>query len=55
MSYGSIYAESWWGNANEANGWGIIYPINAGGSLLTADNATIKADTTTINADATEF
>ena len=35
MSYGSIYPLSWWGNANEANGWGIVYPTNAGGSTLT--------------------
>jgi hypothetical protein len=55
MGYGSIYPLSWWGNANEANGWGIVYPTNAGGSLLTADNTSLKADTTTIKADATEF
>ena len=55
MSWGSIYAVSWWGNANEANGWGIVYPSTAGGSYLTADNTSILADTTQIKADATEL
>lgn len=55
MSYGSIYSLSWWGDANAANGWGIVYPSDAGGSLLTADNTSLKADTITIKADATEF
>jgi len=27
MGFGSIYDESWWGNEDEANGWGIIYPV----------------------------
>ena len=55
MGFGAIYPESWWGNANEANGWGIIYPTNAGGSYLTVDTTTFKADSTTITADATEL
>lgn len=55
MGYGAIYPESWWGNANEANAWGIVYPTNAGGSLLTVDTSDYKADSTTIKADATEF
>tara|TARA_Y100000389_G_scaffold205089_1_gene262984 strand:- start:5994 stop:6161 length:168 start_codon:yes stop_codon:yes gene_type:complete len=55
MGYGSIYPLSWWGNANEANGWGIVYPTNAGGSSLTVDTTSIKADSTTIKADATEI
>ena len=55
MGYGSIYPLSWWGNANEANGWGIVYPTNAGGSSITVDTLTIKADSTTIKADATEI
>lgn len=55
MSYGAIYPESWWGNANEANFWGIVYPTNAGGSFLTADATGFKADSTSIKADATEF
>ena len=55
MGFGSIYPISWFGNTNEANGWGIIYPSDADGSLLTADTTSILADTTTIKADATEF
>ena len=27
MSFGSIYDDSWWGNDDESNGWGIIYPV----------------------------
>jgi len=55
MSWGSIYPVTWWGNANEANGWGIVYPLNAGGSLVTADTTSYRADTTSIKADATEI
>jgi len=55
MGYGSVYAISWFGNTNEANGWGIVYPTDADGSLLTADTTLILADTTTIKADATQF
>lgn len=55
MSWGSIYSKSWWGNANEANNWGIVYPSTAGGSYLTADNTSILADTTQVKADATEL
>jgi len=49
--YGSIYPVSWWGETNEPNGWGSIYPFNAGGSILTADITTITADTDRFNAD----
>ena len=55
VGYGAIYSVSFWGNANEANGWGIVYPVTAGGSTLSADTTNIKADSTTIKADATEF
>ena len=55
MSWGAIYSVSWWGNANEANGWGIVYPLTAGGSYLRADNTSILADTTIYKADATEI
>jgi len=55
MSWGSIYADSWFGNSNEANNWGIVYPSTAGGSYLTADNTLILADTTQVRADATEL
>jgi hypothetical protein len=55
MGFGAIYPESWWGNANEANGWGIVYPVTAGGSFLTVDATAYKVDSTTITADQTEF
>ena len=55
MGFGSIYPVTWFGNTNEANSWGIVYPSDAGGSLLTVDTTSILADTTTIKADATEF
>ena len=55
MGFGAIYPVSWWGNANEANGWGIVYPLTAGGSSLTADTTSILADTTSTKADATEI
>ena len=42
MGYGAIYPESWWGNANEANAWGLTYPTNAGGSILTATLIILK-------------
>lgn len=54
MAFGSIYPESWWGNANEANGWGIVYPLTAGGSYITVDTTSYSADTTSIKADATQ-
>jgi hypothetical protein len=52
---GNIYCISWWGNVNEANGWGIVYPTCAPGSYLTADTTLILADTTQYKADATEY
>jgi len=55
MGFGSIYPLSWWGNVNEANGWGIVYPFDADGSLLTVDATLILADTTQYKADATEY
>jgi hypothetical protein len=55
MGFGSIYPVSWFGETNASNFWGIVYPTNADGSLLTADTTLILADTTTIKADATQF
>jgi len=59
MSFGAIYAISWWGNTNEdvgsANGWGSIYPFDADASFLRADTTDITSDTTTYKADATQF
>ena len=55
MSWGSIYSVSWFGNTNEAIGWGFMYPTDADGSFLTSDTNIYKADSTTIKTDATEF
>ena len=55
MAFGSIYKDSWFGNANEASYWGIVYPSDVGGSLITVDLIGIKTDTTSIKASATEY
>jgi len=55
MSFGSIYAVSWFGNTNEANGWGIIYPFDADGSYFRADTTLETADTTLFTADKTIY
>jgi len=56
IGWGSLYAESFWGNVNEfSTSWGIIYPLRAGGSILTADATSITADSARLTADATEF
>ena len=51
ISWGKSYEESWWGNVNEANSWGIIYPNNAEGSFVTADSTLFTADSTFFKAD----
>lgn len=53
--YGRSYEVSWWGDVNAPNGWGSIYPLDAGGGILTADTTLYKADTTQIKADATQI
>lgn len=55
MNFGLIYRYSWFGNANEDNngGWGIIYPIIAGGSLLLASITKIFVDTIKYTVDKT--
>ena len=55
MSYGAIYSVSWWGNVNEANGWGIVYPFDSDGSFFTVDTNVMTSDTTQYKADATQF
>lgn len=55
INWGENYDDCWAGNVNEANFWGIIYPFNFDGSLLTADTMYITADNTYITADATQF
>lgn len=53
MNFGIIYRYSWFGAANEDNnsGWGVIYPILAGGSLFLASITKILADTINYTVD----
>ena len=53
MNFGAIYRYSWFGEVNEDNnsGWGIIYPILAGGSLFLASITKILADTINYTVD----
>lgn len=57
MSWGSVYSKSWFGNANEDNtiGWGVLYPVVAGGSSLLASIISIFSDSTRTTADQTEI
>ena len=55
MGFGSVYSVSWFGNVNEANGWGNIYPFDADGSYFRADTTLVLADTTEYTADKTVF
>ena len=55
MGFGSIYPVTWWGAVNEANGWGIIYPFDADGSIFTSDTTLVLADTTEYTSDKTIF
>jgi len=57
MSYGSIYSRTWFGAANEDNtiGWGIFYPIIAGGSTLVLSIADFVISTIRFSIDETEI
>lgn len=56
IGWGAYYAESHWGNVNETStSWGLIYPMRAGGSVMTADMTSLLADSTRKTADQTEF
>lgn len=50
-----IYSVSWFGNVNEPNGWGSIYPFDADGSWFTADNTIYTVDSLYITADQTKY
>ena len=47
--------ETWWGNVNEANGWGIVYPFDIDGSWLRVDTINETSDVTNITADKTIY
>ena len=55
INWGISYQSSWFGNTDEANGWGIIYPFDADGSFLRADTTILMADNTNIEADQTKY
>ena len=50
--FGSIYSVYWWGETNEPNGWGSIYPFNAQGSIVFADSTLETVDSTKITVDS---
>ena len=37
INWGVSYQSSWWGNTDEPNYWGIVYPTDADGSFLRVD------------------
>ncbi len=53
--FGTIYDVSWWGNVNEENGWGSIYPFDADGSFFRADTTLVLVDSTLYTADKTIY
>ena len=57
MAFGSVYSRSWFGAANEDNtiGWGIFYPIIAGGSTLVLSIADFVISTIRFSIDETEI
>ena len=55
IDWGKIYEVSWFGNVNEANGWGIIYPFDSDGSYFRADTTLISADTNKYTSDQTKY
>ena len=55
MLFGTIYSDSWFGNTNEGNGWGSIYPFDADGSHLTVDTTLFTSDSSTLTVDATVY
>ena len=50
-----VVQESWWGNVNEANGWGIVYPFDIDGSWLRVDTINETSDVTYITSDQTIY
>ena len=57
MSFGSIYSKTWFGNANEDNtiGWGLLYPVIAGGSTLVLSITKFFISSIGITIDETEI
>lgn len=55
INWGQIYESSWFGNTNEANGWGSDYPFDADGSYLRADTTLQTSDNSILTADKTLY
>ena len=55
INWGIVYENSWFGNVNETNGWGSVYPFDAEGSFLSVDTTLILADTTQNTSDQTKY
>jgi hypothetical protein len=55
INQGEVYEISWFGNTNEANGWGIVYPFDADGSYLRADTTLQTSDNSILTADKTIY
>ncbi len=55
INWGRSYSVSWWGNVNESNFWGIVYPFDADGSWLTVDTIFETSDVTYITTDQTKY
>tara|TARA_R100001509_G_C4697605_1_gene158951 strand:+ start:11 stop:178 length:168 start_codon:yes stop_codon:yes gene_type:complete len=55
MSFGTIYEVSFFGNTNETNGWGSIYPFDADGSFLSVDTTLERVDDTLLTVDKTIY
>ena len=55
INWGISYQSSWFGNTDEANGWGIVYPFDADGSLLSVDTTLILADSTQYTTDQNRY
>lgn len=53
VGFGEIYKVTWFGNVNESNGWGIIYPIIAKGSRLLASIVEFFSDSINVSSDQT--
>jgi hypothetical protein len=53
VGFGEIYKFSWFGNANESNGWGFIYPIIAKGSYLLSSIVEFFSDGSITSSDQT--
>jgi hypothetical protein len=57
VGWGSIYSKSHFGNANEDNtiGWGVVYPIIAGGSSLVISITRFIISSIGLSIDKTEI